>query len=284
VAGYSLIFLNLSSPDVPFFQDKNVRQALFYALDRQKSVDQELGGNGLVVPGPILPATWAFDPALPAVQPDPERARALLDSAGWRVGGSGVSTPGVLDAAALLPPNVRSKDGKALGFTLLTSNDPTHLAIAKAVAEQWGAIGVTVTVRSAPMLVTNFLAPRSYEALLIDLSLAGDPDPYPFWHETQASGGQNFSGYKDRDMSELLEQARRTNDRNARFKFYQRFQQMFADEVPAILLHQPVFTFAVDERVGGVQIGPLEYPSDRFRNVSDWYIVTRRVTVSNLEP
>jgi peptide/nickel transport system substrate-binding protein len=35
VAGYSLIFLNLSSPDVPFFQDKNVRQALFYALDRK---------------------------------------------------------------------------------------------------------------------------------------------------------------------------------------------------------------------------------------------------------
>ncbi len=284
VAGYSLIFLNLSSPDVPFFQDKQVRQALFYALDRQKPVDQELGGNGIVVRGPILPATWAFDPTLPAVQPDPDKARALLDSAGWKVGGSGSSTPGVLNAAALLPPNVRSKDGKALGFTLLTSNDPTHLAIAKAVAEQWMAIGVTVTVRSAPLLVTNFLAPRSYEAVLIDLSLAGDPDPYPFWHETQTTGGQNFSGYKDRDMSELLEQARRTNDQNARFKFYQRFQQMFADQVPAILLHQPVFTFAVDDRVGGVQIGPLEYPSDRFRNVADWYIVTRRVTVSNREP
>jgi peptide/nickel transport system substrate-binding protein len=284
VAGYSLIFLNLSSPDATFFQDKTVRQALFYALDRQKPVDQELGGNGIVVPGPILPGTWAFDPALPTVQPDPEKARALLDSAGWKVGGSSVSTPNISDSEVLLPPNVRSKDGKVLGFTLLTSNDPTHLAMAKAVAEQWVALGITVTVRSAPMLVTNFLAPRSYEAVLIDLSLAGDPDPYPFWHETQASGGQNFGGYKDRDMSELLEQARRTNDRNARFKLYQRFQQMFADDVPAILLHQPVFTFAVDERVRGVQIGPLEYPSDRFRNVADWYIVTRRVTVSNREP
>jgi hypothetical protein len=59
---------------------------------------------------------------------------------------------------------------------------------------------------------------------------------------------------------------------------------MFAEQVPAILLHQPVFTFAVDERVRGVQIGPLEYPSDRFRNVADWYIVTRRVTVSKREP
>jgi peptide/nickel transport system substrate-binding protein len=284
LAGYSLIFLNLSSPDVPFFQDKQVRQALFYALDRQKPVDEVLGGNGIVVPGPILPDTWAFDPALPTAQPDREKARALLDSAGWKIEGSGTSTPGIVDVAVPLPPDVRIKDGKMLGFTLVTSNDPTHRKMAEAIAEQWMAIGVTVTVRSAPLLVTNFLAPRSYEAVLIDLSLPGDPDPYSFWHETQASGGQNYSGYKDRDMSELLEQARRTNDWNMRVKFYQRFQAMFADDVPAILLYQPVFTFAVDERVRGVQIGPLEYPSDRFRNVADWYVVTRRVIVSNREP
>jgi len=283
-AGYSLIFLNLSNPDVQFFQDKAVRQALAFALDRQKLVDQVLGGNGVVIPGPILPDTWAFNSALSAALPDREKASALLDQAGWKIGGSGASTPGVLDAAALLPPDVRSKDGRALGFSLLTSNDSYHLAMAKAIADQWAAFGVTVTVKSAPMLVTNFLAPRSYEAVLIDLSLTGDPDPYPFWHETQASSGQNFSSYKDRDMSELLEQARRTSDRDARLKFYRRFQEMFADEVPAILLYQPVFTFAVDERVRGVQIGPLQNPSDRFRNVTDWYVVTRRVIVSNREP
>ena len=57
-----------------------------------------------------------------------------------------------------------------------------------------------------------------------------------------------------------------------------------ADDVPAILLYQPVFTFAVDERVRGVQVGPLEYPSDRFRNIADWYIVTRRVIVNKRQP
>jgi len=284
VAGYSMIFMNLSNPDVPFFQDKQVRQALFLALDRNQLVEQAQGGQGIVMPGPILPDTWAFDPALPAIQPDPDKARALLDAADWRIGGSGISTPGILNLAALLPPDVRSKDGKALGFTLLTNTDPVHLEMAKTLAEQWKAIGVTVTVTAAPMLVPNYLAPRSYEAVLIDLSLAGDPDPYPFWHEMQASAGQNYSGYKDRDMSEILEQARRTNDQSKRFQFYKRFQQMFMDEMPAIPLVRPIFTFAVDERVHEVQIGPLEYPSDRFRNVTDWYIVTRRVIVSNREP
>jgi hypothetical protein len=59
---------------------------------------------------------------------------------------------------------------------------------------------------------------------------------------------------------------------------------MFMDDMPAIPLSQPIFTFAVDERVHDVQIGPLEYTSDRFRNVTEWYIVTRRVIVSNREP
>jgi len=274
---------------VPFFQEKEVRQALSYALDRQQLIDRTLGGNGIVVSSPILPDTWAFDSELPAARPNLDKARALLDAAGWELGQSNAdhtpTGPGEIVGGAgvlmAIPPGVRSKEGRALSFTLLTSNDTAHSAMAQAIAEQWMAIGVTVTVRSVPLLVTNYLAPRSFEAVLIDLSLAGDPDPYPFWHETQAASGQNYGGYKNRDMSEILEQARRTNDRNARQQLYKRFQQMFVDEMPAILLHQPVYTFAVDERVGGVQIGPLEYPSDRFRTVADWYIVTRRVMVSS---
>lgn len=281
VAGYSMIFLNQANPDVPFFQDKSVRQALSLALDRNQIVERAQNGHGIVVPGPILPDTWAFDPGLPAPPFEPDQARALLDAADWKIGGNSATTPGVVNPASLLPPGVRSKEGKALAFTLLTNNDPVHVKMAEIVAEQWGAVGVTVTVKAVPMLVTNYLTPRSFEAVLIDLSLAGDPDPYPFWHETQSVTGQNFSGYKDRDMSEILEQARRTNDRTVRAQFYKRFQQMFLDQVPAIPLSQPIFTFAVDGRVRDVQIGPLQYTSDRFRNVMDWYIVTRRVIVSS---
>jgi peptide/nickel transport system substrate-binding protein len=216
----------------------------------------------------------------------------LLDAAGWTTGGtytrSVAVSRGIISYTTEIqlsgPADVRSKDGRALAFTLLTSNDPAHLAIAESAAQQWSAIGISVTVKSVPMLRTNYLEPRSYEAALIDLMLAGDPDPYPFWHETQTSGGQNYSGYKDRDMSEILEQARRTNDRNVRQQLYQRFQQMFMEQVPAILLHQPIYTFAVDERVHGAQIGPLEFPWDRFRTVADWYVVTRRVIVSGREP
>ena len=58
---------------------------------------------------------------------------------------------------------------------------------------------------------------------------------------------------------------------------YRRFQEIFVDEVPSLLLYYPIYTYAVDEEVKGVQLGPLGDPSDRFRNVTEWYIVTKRV-------
>jgi peptide/nickel transport system substrate-binding protein len=91
--------------------------------------------------------------------------------------------------------------------------------------------------------------------------------------------GQNYSGYSDRLTSELLEQARITTDLAQRARLYQRFQSRFADQVPALLLYYPVYNYAVDTKVNGVQIGPLTEPSDRFSHIAEWYIVTRRVIV-----
>jgi len=276
LTGYAVIFFNLSSAEAPFFQDKQVRQALMAALDRQQIIDRALNGNGRPVYGPFLPSAWAYDPSLPIPKPDASQVGALLDVAGWTLAASRVGAAEPVPGTAAF----RNKEGRPFAFTLLTSNDATHVALAQAVAEQWAAIGVSVTVKSAPMLVTNHLVPRSYEAVLVNLSQAGDPDPYPFWHETQVSSGQNYAGYKDRDLSEVLEQARRTNDWSVRRQLYQRFQQMFIEAAPALPLVQPIYTFAVDERVRGVQVGPLVDPSDRFRTVTDWSIVMRRVIVS----
>jgi peptide/nickel transport system substrate-binding protein len=79
----------------------------------------------------------------------------------------------------------------------------------------------------------------------------------------------------------VLEQARRTTDRTARAALYRQFQLMFADELPAILIYYPIYTYAVDERVQGVYMGPLNYPADRFATVADWYIAIRRVIKSD---
>jgi peptide/nickel transport system substrate-binding protein len=101
------------------------------------------------------------------------------------------------------------------------------------------------------------------------------------WHSTQIGGdGQNYAGLDSRDIDELLEQARQSTDQGERAELYRDFQNMFADEVPALLLYYPVYNYAVDEMVKGVQLSPMMDPSDRFRTIAQWYIKTRRVMVS----
>jgi peptide/nickel transport system substrate-binding protein len=172
-----------------------------------------------------------------------------------------------------------------LAFTLLTDDDPLHIELAREIVRQWEAIGVQATLRTVGSgLVRDYLIPREFEALLIDLELHGDPDPYPLWHSTQAKGeGQNYAGFVSYEVDKLLEEARCTTDSGRRAELYRRFQGIFADEVPSLLLYYPIYTYAVDEKVKGVQLGPMGDPSDRFRNVTEWYIVTRRVIIGRAE-
>jgi peptide/nickel transport system substrate-binding protein len=281
LAGYTLIFLNLQDPELPFFQKKLVRQALLYAIDRQELVDRVLKGQGLVAHSSILWGAWAYDHGVVKYEHDPERAKELLTRAGWRAPNPLLAETGEIRGE----DRVREKAGVRLAFTLLTDDDPLHVELAREIARQWQAIGVQATPRSVDSgLVREFLQPREFEALLIDLELHGDPDPYPLWHSTQASGeGQNYAGFVSYEVDKLLEEARYTTDSERRAQLYHRFQQIFADEVPSLLLYYPIYTYAVDERVRGIQLGPMGNPSDRFRNITDWYVVTKRVIVGLAE-
>ncbi|MBC8263068.1 MAG: peptide ABC transporter substrate-binding protein [Anaerolineales bacterium] len=271
--GYTLIFLNLEDPELPFFQEKLVRQALLYAIDRQELVDQVLEGQGLVAHSPILPETWAYANGIAEYEHSRERAEDLLNEAGW------------LTSTGEGNESVREKAEVKLAFTLLTDDDPLHVKLAREIARQWEAIGVKATLRTVGSgLVRERLVPRKFEALLIDLELHGDPDPYPLWHSTQAtSEGQNYAGFVNYEADTLLEEARCTDDSGRRAELYRRFQDIFADEVPSLLLYYPIYTYAVDEKVKGVQLGPMGDPSDRFRNVAEWYIVTKRVIVGQAD-
>jgi peptide/nickel transport system substrate-binding protein len=270
MARHVLIFLNLGREDeLPFFQEKEVRQALLYGLDREGMVERLLEGQGIVAHSPIIAGTWAYDQEVRQYAYDPDQARALLDEAGWE-----------------LPPGgmARNKGGHPLVFTLLTSTDPLQTAIAEEVARQWNELDLQVTVVTAsPLDVLDALERRDYQAALVELDLAGDPDPYPLWHQTQITMGQNYAGLDHRQISEIIETARITVDPTQRAVLYHQFQELFAEEVPAILLYHPIYTYGVSRKVQGVQIGPLMAPSDRFATAHRWYVATRRVIVSQAE-
>lgn len=85
---YSYIYMNNNKP---YLKDKKVRQALIYGLDRKKYVDTALKGYGTVANVPIHPTSWAYtEEGVNKYEYDKEKAKKLLDEAGWKVGSDGI--------------------------------------------------------------------------------------------------------------------------------------------------------------------------------------------------
>lgn len=261
LSGYTIVFLNLQDEEnLPFFRDKDVRQALLYSLDRPAIIDTVLNGQGVPTSGPILPWSWAYNPAQTEIAFDAERAEVLLTRVGWAVNEA---------------DGLRYRDGQPLSFTLLVSSDPTKIEVANAMVQQWQQQHIAAQVQIVGPELGDRLRRGDYQAALVELSFFGDPDPYPWWHLTQTEGGQNFSGWVHRRASLLLEQARLETNLGQRSDLYFEFQRIFADEIPSLILYYPVYTYGVDQRVKGVQLAPMVTPSDRFHNIADWFIVDR---------
>ena len=265
----TLLYLNLDDPQVTFFQDVNIRQALMQGLNRQALVDNLLDGQAILADGPIFPGTWAYYDGIEHYSYTPDQAIALLREAGFTLPATG--------------GDVRTnEDGTQLSFELLYPDDDEHTDLANAIQRDWVKLGVKVTLTALPydQLVSEHLDTRNYQAALVDLNLSRspDPDPYPFWHQTQITSGQNYSKWDDRQASEYLEQARISTDLDERTRLYNNFQVRWSQELPAIPLFYPVYTYAVSSDVQGVSIGPIFDPSDRFNHVTNWYLVTRRTS------
>jgi len=261
-----MVYLNLQDADrSPFFQELRVRRALLAALDRQALIDQALNGQGLIADGPIPPWSWAYQAQPNQVGYDPAQAQTWLEQARW------VDSDG---------DGIRDKEGRPLRFTLLTDDDPASVALGQAMARQWAAQGIAVTIEPVSAGLGERLRTHNFQAALAEVVAIGDPDLYPLWDQTQIQNGQNYGGWDNRAASEALEEARRILDREQRRQLYAEFQRIFAQEVPALFIAYPVYTYAVDQSVHLVQIGPLASASDRFRNIAEWYMHTRRVMMA----
>ena len=262
----SMVLLNLNNPEVEFLQSAKVRRALLMGLNRQQIVSQLMSGQAVIADGPILPGSWAYYEGTERIDYDPEAAIALLKEEGFIIPASG--------------GEVRAKDSQFLRFVLLHPDDELHTRMAQIIQASWLSIGVQADLQAVPydQMVFNSLNSRSYQAALVDLNLARtpDPDPYPFWHQSEATGGQNYSQWDNRTASEYLEQARVNTDYAIRTRLYRNFQVIFGKELPALPLFYPVYTFGVDAQVRDVQVGPLFEVSDRFATIAEWNLVQRR--------
>jgi len=265
---HTVAMFNLAKLNLPFFQDKNVRQALYYAINKERLVNGKINGQAVVADSLFLPTNWAYNPNARQYPYDLQRAVNTLDQAGW------IDTNG---------DGVREKQGIPLQFDISFSDDEISSAIALQVVQDWRSIGVRIN--PIPLnfldLIDNVLTPRAFDVALVGLDMSGDPDPYPRWHSTQVGDldtqRQNYSGWQNPEADIRMEKARTTADEAERGRLYGEFQAIFNEELPALPLLHSIYTYGINERVQSTQIGTLHDASDRFTNFTEWYIVTRRL-------
>ncbi|MFZ2193400.1 MAG: peptide ABC transporter substrate-binding protein [Candidatus Moraniibacteriota bacterium] len=259
---YFAVFIN-QIKSVPLADDK-VREALNYATNREELINLLLDGKGTPVYSPILPGMLGYSPDLGKVNYDSEKAKKLLDEAGWKTSGDGI----------------RVKDDKLLEINLVTTNWDEFNKLAEILKAQWEKVGVKVNINSPTVsdVQQNYIRPREYEALLFGQNIGADPDPYSFWHFSQGKDpGLNLAIFGDDTSDKLIEAGRMEFDPEKRAQNYVDFQNILIKEIPAIFLCSPKYIYPVNKSIQGMTTENIASPAKRFSNIEKWYIKTKRI-------
>ena len=292
----SAIFFNTKSN--PALLDKKVRQALAYAIDKNKIISQVMDGNARVIDSPVLPESFAYNNDLKKYNYDVATSSRLLEEAGWKIvefkpedidkAGDDLLSEDELvkkQAQAKLDMGVGrwlTKDNNYLTISLNTVDNSEYGQTAKLIAEFWLQVNVKTNVDLVPasQIQTDVIKTRNFTALFYGEIIGADPDPYAFWHSSEIGPtGLNIADYNNKEIDKLLEEGRLTNDLQARQEKYKKFQEILAEDVPAIFIYSPNYTYVQSKNIKGFNVKNIIIPSDRFADVSQWYLRTGKKIV-----
>lgn len=248
VNGYEDIQFNDSRP---FLQDVRVRQAIAYALDKKQMIRQVAYGQQPEASEDIPQWMWAYDPAVKSYPYDPEKAKALLEEAGWRPG----------------PDGVMRKNGEPLLLVDVTNNsNVTRRKESVIFQDNLRRVGIIMQVKYFPGDV--LFAPAGEGGILqtgnFDISLAGwfagiDPDDSSqYMCKNFPPGGYNYDRYCNPAMDAAQEMALTHFDMATRKKAYAKIQQLLHDDMPEIFIYWYRYMEPVSIDFKGFDPNPVE--------------------------
>lgn len=255
---YQVVFFNLNHK---ILNDPNVRRALTLATDKQQIITDVFKGNALLPASPLL---FAKDQEHVEVKADLEQAAKLLDSDGWKV-----------DQAS----GARMKSKAPLELTIATNDSQVNSKAAEILADQWRKLGLKINLKvlASKDLMDSVIKPRSFDVLLFPQRFGADPDPFIFWHSSQVKDpGYNLTGFSDPAADKLIIDARATTDKKVREEKYKQFSDIIASKAAVIFLDQTEYIYAVDKNVKNINTKAIYEPSQRFYDISNWYIAEQR--------
>ncbi|WJE20608.1 ABC transporter substrate-binding protein [Bacillus cereus] len=218
-ASFSYIYMNNNKP---YLKDKKVRQALIYGLDRKKYVDTALKGYGTVANVPIHPTSWAYmEEGVNKYEYDKEKAKKLLDEAGWKVGSDGI----------------REKDGQKLKLSYFGPSSAKDSDLLIPIAkENYKEIGVEFNPEFMDFnTMLSKVNKGDYDLASVSTPITSDPSETA--GEYLSGVNEKSLGYKNAKVDELIKKGIETVDIEKRKPIYKELYKELSDDPPVILLN-----------------------------------------------
>ncbi len=259
--GYTFLGFNRFVPKSrstphPVFSDIRVRKALSMGVDRVAMLHNVFGQRGILSRGPFPMSVSFADSTIKLPPYDTTAAKALLDSAGWKIGATGM----------------REKNGRPLRFSLIApTTSLTRQQYAVLIQEAYRKLGVQMDIEQMDNVA--FLARQdagdfdaAFASFNTDPNVSGEKQSWA----TSGIGpnGQNKFRYSNKTVDALLDTASTTFDPAKAKTAASRAFQLIADDVPAIFIYDLVFLNAVHRRVN---VGPIR-ADGWWQTMSNWSI------------
>jgi peptide/nickel transport system substrate-binding protein len=194
-----------------------VRRAIAHAIDLERLIDKKLRGAAVRATGMLPPGHWAKAAGTKAIAYNPERARAMLDEAGFH-----------------------DRDGGRFSVVLNTTSNRLRRSIAVLIAEQLRAVGIDVTLRVGEWSTLYADIKRgNFEMFSAKWTPVVEPDLMHWvFHSSNIPGegaaGGNRGAYNDAEVDAWLEEGRKLLDPETRAPVYQRVEERLARDLPYV--------------------------------------------------
>ncbi len=230
----SLSYIGFNMAKEPF-DNKQVRQAISMAIDKNQIIEGIYDGIGTPAIGPIPPDVFGFDDSVSGLEYDPEQAQELLAEAGYE---DGFST------------------------TLWTNDNRERIDAATNVQQQLSEIGIEVEVEVVEWgAYLEQTAEGEHDMFVLGWSTAtGDADyaMHPLFHSANVGQPGNRTFTENEELDAILDEARREEDPEARQALYSEAQEMLVDIAPMLYIHHQDYLMGVRDEVKNFSVLPTQ--------------------------
>ncbi|NDL61600.1 peptide ABC transporter substrate-binding protein [Enterobacteriales bacterium SAP-6] len=246
----------------PVFQELAVRQAIYYAIDKQTIIDSLYYGLPKQTETYMPMQSYYYHPSLPKHEFNPDKAKQLLERAGWKPG----------------PDGIRQKNGVRLSFNNSTTVG-NHLReqMQQFLQQTFQDVGIEMKIANLPPAVMwgEFWMMSKFDSSIVGISFltGSDPDTSDYLHSksipAKGGAGQNTFQYQNPAVDRLLDEGSKTFVPAQRKELYLKIEEIVRQDMPFL----PLFPFAnvVGHKQGAENIIPNSNVRIDSWNVAAWY-------------